>query len=81
MTAIDPFGAALQHAMLQMEMSPDQLSEKTGIPPAMLRMHLAGLHRPNDIRIERIEKVLDLDPGQLGNLPLPPKEPRKRPFQ
>jgi hypothetical protein len=76
---IDPFGAALEHAMSAKNLSVGDLSNVTGIPGVMLRMHLAGLHRPHPVRIERIEAALELEPGTLANIPLPPIVHR-RPF-
>jgi hypothetical protein len=79
MSAIDPFGAALEQALADKKMSLDTLATMTGIPITMLRLHLAGKHRPHEDRIERIETALELAPGTLGDIDLPPKV-YKRPF-
>jgi Helix-turn-helix len=76
---IDPFGAALERAMNQKNLSVDGLAAETGIPPVMLRMHLAGKHRPAPERIVRIEGALELAPGTLADIPLP-LAVHKRPF-
>jgi hypothetical protein len=77
--AIDAFGAALEAALADKYMSLEELATVTGIPLAMLRLHLAGKHRPHELRIDRIEAALNLAPGTLGDIPLPSKE-YKRPF-
>lgn len=79
MSKIDPFGAALERAMAAKNLSVDMLASATGIPAVMLRTHLAGSHRPHEDRIERLEAALDLTPGTLAEIPLPPKQYR-RPF-
>jgi hypothetical protein len=79
MSAIDPFGAALERALSEKHMTVDHLAAVTGIPAVMLKMHLAGTHRPIEERIERIETALELEPGTLAEIPLPPKY-YKRPF-
>jgi hypothetical protein len=79
MSNIDPFGAALEHALADKHMSLETLATVTGIPLTMLRLHLAGRHRPHEERIERIEAALELAPGTLADIDLPPKV-YKRPF-
>jgi hypothetical protein len=79
MSKIDPFGTALTRAAADKHMSPEQLATVTGIPIVMLRMHMAGMHRPIEARIVRLEAALELEPGTLGQIPLPPIT-YKRPF-
>ena len=76
-TTLDDFVAALARELTKANMTIDQLSAKTGIPVEMLRMHIAGLHRPHPDRITRIEAALELEPNALGGLPLPPPVMRR----